>query len=127
MEQRLKHVLSCIRGAGQVEVMITYSASGEIVTAMSTSRNSNTSSSQDGNRESEELQEILTETPATVEAEDGVNPIVLMEKKPTVRGVIVVAEGAADIAVRLDLERAVRAVLDVPINHIEVFELGNQG
>ena len=127
VENRLKSVLSCIRGAGRVEVMITYASSGEIVTAMSTSRNSNTATSQDGSRASEELQEILTEEPATVEDGSGVSPIVLMEKQPVIRGVIVVAEGAADIAVRLDLERAVHAVLDVPVNNVEVFELGNQG
>ena len=35
-EERLKSVLSCIRGAGEVEVMITYDTGAQIVPAMST-------------------------------------------------------------------------------------------
>ena len=124
VEERLKNVLSCIRGAGRVEVMITYETNGEIVTAMTTSTNTNTSESVDGDRESSQQQTTESSEPAKVDGSAGDEPIVLMERQPTVRGVIVVAEGAADIAVRLDLQRAVRAVLDVPITNIEVFELG---
>ena len=35
-EERLKNVLSCIRGAGEVEVMITYDTGAQIIPAMST-------------------------------------------------------------------------------------------
>ena len=49
-------------------------------------------------------------------------PYLLYEKEPEIRGVIVVAEGAADVSVRLDLQRAVCAVLNVPISAVEVFE-----
>lgn len=124
VEERLKNVLSCIRGAGRVEVMITYETNGEIVTAMTTSTNTNTSESVDGDRESSQQQTTESSEPAKVDGSEGDEPIVLMERQPTVRGVIVVAEGAADVAVRLDLQRAVRAVLDVPVTNIEVFELG---
>lgn len=124
VEERLKNVLSCIRGAGRVEVMITYETNGEIVTAMTTSTNTNTSESVDGDHESSQQQTTESSEPAKVDCSEGDEPIVLMERQPTVRGVIVVAEGAADVAVRLDLQRAVRAVLDVPVTNIEVFELG---
>ncbi len=124
VEERLKNVLSCIRGAGRVEVMITYETNGEIVTAMTTSTNTNTSESVDGDRESSQQQTTESSEPAKVDGSEGDEPIVLMERQPTVRGVIVVAEGAADVAVRLDLQRAVKAVLDVPVTNIEVFELG---
>lgn len=123
-EDRLRNVLSCIRGAGRVEVMITYETSGEIVTALSTSSNSNASESTDGERGSVETQQTLTEQPATFNDGSGDSPIILMEREPVVRGVIVVSEGAADLTVKMDLERAVRAVLDVPLTAIEVFELG---
>jgi len=104
VERRLEKVLSSIRGAGTVRVMITYESGPELVTAMSTDTNSNIAEN--------------------VEAgSGGTTPIVLTEKQPNVRGVIVVAEGAADIAVRLNLQRAVQTVLSIPASSIEVFEL----
>lgn len=123
LEARLKEVLSSIRGAGRVEVMITYESGAELVTAMSTNVNSNRSEVSDGEKTSTTTQTTEVSQPATVNSTGGNEPIVLVEKEPVVRGVIVVAEGAADIRVKLDLQRAVTAVLDIPTSKIEVFEL----
>lgn len=122
LEARLESILSRIRGAGEVRVMITYETGPEVITAMS-SKVSGTSTQTDG-QDSSSISTNTSESsePATVHTGDGYEPIVLYEKQPTIRGVIVVAEGAADIAVRLDLQRAVQAVLDIPLENIEVFE-----
>lgn len=125
-ETRLQEVLSCIRGAGRVEVMITYETGREIVPAMTTSVNSNGSETSDGDRSSSSQQSTESTQPATVSQSGSNAPIVLKEIEPVVRGVIVVADGAADVTVRLDLQRAVRAVLDIPLSHIEVFERSAQ-
>ncbi len=50
-----------------------------------------------------------------------------MERQPTVRGVIVVAQGAADISVRMKLQSAVQAVLGVEASRVEVLEMGING
>ncbi len=125
-ETRLQEVLSCIRGAGRVEVMITYETGREIVPAMTTSVNSNGSETSDGVKSSSSQQSTESTQPATVSQSGSNAPIVLKEIEPVVRGVIVVADGAADVTVRLDLQRAVRAVLDIPLSHIEVFERSAQ-
>ena len=127
LETRLQEVLCCIRGAGRVEVMITYDTSREIVPAMTTNVNSTGSESSNGDGSSSSSQQSTESTePATVSGSGGNEPIVLKEIEPQVRGVIVVAEGAADINVRMDLQRAVRAVLDIPLSRIEVFERSAQ-
>lgn len=126
-EARLQQVLSCIRGAGKVEVMITYETGKEIVTAMTTNTNTSSSESRSGSDTNLSSQMNEISQPATRSGEDGSEPIVLYEKEPEIRGVIVVAEGAADVAVRLDLQRAVCAVLDVPISAVEVFERTGDG
>ncbi len=120
-EQRLREVLGRIRGAGDVDVMITYESGAELVMAMSTDVNTEQSETSDGEKTSRTEQTTEVSAPAVVGGSSG-EPVVLMEKEPVVRGVIVVADGAADVKVRLDLQRAVRAVLDVPISRIEVFE-----
>ncbi|HOR13693.1 MAG TPA: hypothetical protein PKX46_07170, partial [Clostridia bacterium] len=107
VERRLEKVLSSIRGAGTVRVMITYESGPELVTAMSTDTNSNIAENVEAGRQSTTEQQTESKRPATVTGSGGTTPIVLTEKQPNVRGVIVVAEGAADIAVRLNLQRAV--------------------
>lgn len=124
VEERLEAVLSSIRGAGRVEVMITYETGPEIVTAMNTDTNSNRSETVDDEKESTVEQKTESQKPATVSGNGGTEPIVLTEKQPAVRGVIVVAEGADNVAVRMDLQRAVQTVLNVPASNIEVFALG---
>ena len=122
LEKRLRGVLSQIRGAGRVEVLITYETSGEIVpaTVSQTDESLSTGGGGSGTR-SEQLREVTQ--PATVTSGGVQAPIVLIEKEPMVRGVIVVAEGAADPMVRLDLQRAVKVVTGIPISCIEVFEM----
>ncbi|MEG1525176.1 MAG: hypothetical protein RRZ24_05920 [Clostridia bacterium] len=127
VEERLREVLACIRGAGHVEVMITYETGTELVAAMSTNVNSNASETNDGEKTSTTTQTTESSQPATFGGGGGDEPIILMQKQPVVRGVIVVAEGAADIKVKLDLQRAVMAVLDIPISRIEVFESALMG
>ena len=41
--------------------------------------------------------------------------------EPKIKGVIIVAEGAQDVAVRLNLIRAAQTVLDIKSDTIEVF------
>ena len=121
VEERLAQTLSCIRGAGEVRVMITYDTGTQIVPAMSTDVQSSTSqSTADGGGST--VSENRTESssrPATLQDE----ALVLTEKTPVVRGVIVIAEGAADIGVKLRLQSAVETVLGVDPDCIEVFEM----
>jgi len=127
VEERLSAVLGSIRGAGRVEVMVTYESGPELVPAMSTDVDvSTTQSTGSDGRENSVSQQTESAKPATVSGSGGTEPIVLTEREPAVRGVIVVAEGAADIAVKHDLQRAVQTVLDVPLSAIEVFEMARE-
>lgn len=126
IEERLEKILSSIRGAGQVKVMITYETGVEMVTAMSTDVNSNRSETVGTDKSSFMVQETESTKPATVSGNGGYTPIILAEKQPTIRGVIVVAEGAANISVKMDLQQAVQTILAVPANSVEVFELSKQ-
>lgn len=115
-ENRLKTVLSCIRGVGNVEVMITYGQrkEGEETVFLN-------------------VQEDLDEENAFGRAgsylwsgekyggEDAENA----ENAAVVCGVIVIAEGAEDISVRLDIQNAVSTVLGVDASSIAVFKMKN--
>ncbi len=127
LESRLIEVLSKIRGAGRVDVLVTYETTGEIVTATvrQTDEDVKDANGTGGSETSRSIREVTE--PATVETENGHKPIVLYEKEPVVRGVIVVAEGASDFTVRQKLQAAVHAAAGIPIERIEVFEMSYGG
>lgn len=126
LEERLEAILGSIRGAGRVRVMITYDTSSRLVPAMSTDVQSGTTENTSG--ESQSVSETRTESsrPATISGSGGTETIVLTEIEPTVRGVIVTAEGAADVSVRVKLCNAVMTVLGISADRIEVFEMKSE-
>jgi stage III sporulation protein AG len=121
VEERLEEILSCIRGAGKVQVMVIYDTSVEIVPAMSVDSQTSTSETANGSGQTVNQNQSEKKTPITVSGEDGA--LVLTQKQPEIRGVIVVAEGAADISVRLNLQNAVQTVLNIDAENISVFEM----
>ena len=102
LEAQLGAVLSDIEGAGEVSVMISFSDEGETVIAMETK------TLEDGT--------VIT-TPVLVDGE----VVVLEVKKPEISGVLIVAEGADDLAVRFDLISAAASVLDINQSIIKVY------
>ncbi len=116
LEARLGEVLSNVKGAGKVSVMITVESGSEIVIATSTEEKTNTSSGTSNSNQST----TIVEKPIII----GDEPVVLIEKAPKIKGVIVVAQGASNIQVRLELLKAVQALLEVESSNVEVF-VGN--
>jgi len=122
LETRLENTLSKISGAGEVKVMITFDGVTELVLAnqkdeKTTSTKNSTSS---GTNESETT--TVSTEPILITENGSTNPIVLMEILPEIKGVIVVAQGADNIRVKLDLLKAVQALLLVEANQVEIFK-----
>ena len=122
LEGRLEDTLSQISGAGSVKVMITFDGVTELVLATTTdektSSTSNTTSS--GATNSTETTTVSTE-PILITENGSTNPIVLMEILPDIKGVIVIAQGADNIKVKLDLLKAVQALLSINSSQVEIF------
>ena len=123
LESRLEDILSTVRGAGKVRVLVTYSTAGERVAATVSTLDESVSETSGGTTTTRNEQSREMRQPATVSSDGGQSPIILVEREPEIRGVIVVAEGAADPAVRLSLQRAVQAVTGAPLSCIQVFEM----
>ena len=113
LEERLRQTLSCIEGAGKVKVMISYESSEEIVPALSVDVQESSSSGTASR----------SEQPVTVGSGTQEGPLVLTRRAAIVRGAVIVAEGAGEVSVRMDLQRAAQAVLDIPASRIEVFAM----
>lgn len=101
LAETLENVLSGIRGVGSVQVAVTYESGTEIVPAR--------------NRDGD------SETVVTLGSGSGETVVKEKEIMPRVRGVIVVAGGAENAAVREDIVSAVRALTGAAVHSIAVF------
>lgn len=119
-EARLSQVLSSIKGAGEVEVMITYESGTELVPAMNTQTDSTSQSEGEGTTTN--TQSTKSEM-VTVESNGDSKAMVVREDEPLVRGVVVIAQGAGEVSVRMELSQAVCTVLNIDQNKVEVFEM----
>ena len=117
--KELASVLSKIKGAGNVSVMITYESNGELVPAYQ--QDINETNNINGNQVTYSRSE--SNKLITVYQQGGSGALILMEKKPQIKGVIVIAEGAADLNVKLNLYKAVQTVLQINATKVDVFEM----
>lgn len=120
LEARLENTLSKIQGAGQVSVVITIASSSELIIAKTIETNKKTdTSTQNGVTTKTENVEII-EKPIIVDGKNGDEPIVLLEVMPKISGIVVVAEGANDVNVKLNILKAIQALLTIPNGNIEI-------
>ncbi len=120
LEVRLENTLSKIQGAGQVSVVITISSSSELIIAKTIETNKKTdTSTQNGVTTKTENVEII-EKPIIIDGKNGDEPIVLLEVMPKISGIVVVAEGANDVNVKLNILKAIQALLTIPSGNIEI-------
>ncbi len=113
LEDRMSGILTQIDGVGEVGVLITFNSTVEQVTATTENNHSTTTSS--GNNST------TTSTNTSAPIISNQNVIVLQEKMPEIIGVIVVAEGADDPKVRLNILSAVSTALNIDKNSIQIY------
>lgn len=117
LEGKLESVLGSIKGAGQVKVMVSVENGPELIFATNTDENTTTTTSTD-----DVVTNVTVEKdPIIISTSNGDEPLILYEKLPDIKGVIVVSSGASDTYVKLQLISAVQAVLGISSNQIEVF------
>ena len=117
-EERLAAVLSKIKGAGKVEVYIGYDGNFETVYAFDKTTNTTTRTDDSGGAN---LTTTVTEEKSTAVFDENKKPLIEKTVAPKITGVIVVAEGAKDVAVRLNILKAVATALNVNEKIIEIF------
>jgi len=117
MESNLVNTLSNVRGAGNVSAMVTVVGSATLEIAYNIDERTVT---QGGPNGTSNTTVTIVKTPVIVQGPHGPQPLVLMEIKPRVTGVVIVASGAHDIGVRLQLLRAVQALVGCTEVNIEI-------
>lgn len=111
LESRLEFILAGMSGVGRVRVMITFDGTEEAILASDEQSSENESGISKSKR------------PSILSTSSGEEAIVLKELLPKVCGVVVVAEGARDVAVNMDIVSAVSTVLGIKQSNVQVFEM----
>lgn len=119
LESKLEEILMELKGVGQVKVMITLEDTMEKIPAFNTSTNNEVTSEIDSQGGTREITREDMDSQVVTGADGGL--MVLKEMKPTVRGVIVIAEGAEDMEIKETLYEAVKTVLGISGNKVEVY------
>ncbi len=112
IETKLENLLSGIKGAGNVKVMVSIDSSVELKFATDEVITTN------GQKTETETKIILVEVNGKNE------PIIISEKLPSVTGVVVVSSGASNTKVKLDIINAIQILLNIDSSQIQVF-IGN--
>lgn len=121
MAADLEHILGQVEGAGRVRVQVALAGAVEREYASDQTVNRTMTEEQDragGSRLVNQVEE--SNKIVAVQAGTGQEAVVRRLRRPEVKGVLVVAEGAGDPAVRAALARAVQAAADVPLHRISV-------
>lgn len=115
--KNLEEVLSSIKGVGDVKMLINYDGNKRIEIA---SREETVIKTDENG-----VSQIITENrePIIINVDGQSKPIILSEISGEIEGVLIVAEGAEDINVRLSLIDAVRTVLGIDGYKIQVFSM----
>lgn len=105
LEEKLQQVISAMNGVEKTEVAISFKSGTEKVYAFETIIKTSGG--------------ITTEETQIVTAQG--QPVVLKELAPDILGVVVVAQGADDVAVRLRIVQAVVTLLGIDGSKVQVF------
>lgn len=119
LEDKLTEILSKINGAGDLDVMITFQSSEEIVPAYNSNTTTETTKEQDSSGgERTTTSSTQNKTMITSNSND---PVILKTSEAEIKGVIVVASGANDPKVKELLYDAVKTSLQISGHQVEIY------
>jgi stage III sporulation protein AG len=121
----LERLLSQVAGAGRVEVYITLETGPRQVLAEEVTTEKNIGTGAGGSETSSLIRESRKPVTVRDEATRSERPVVLVQKEPKVRGVIVLADGAGNAALRYTLAKAVATILGVDMHRVSVLSRYN--
>ncbi|MBE5966331.1 MAG: stage III sporulation protein AG [Lachnospiraceae bacterium] len=128
MESKLEGILRKVSGVGEVKVMITLKSSKEQVPLKDrpfTQEGVNEVDREGGSRINNSVQR--EESTILVANENGnEEPYIIKEIEPEVEGVCIIAEGADDAKVIMDIMDAAEVLFDVPAHKVKVMKMKNE-
>ena len=123
LESKLQANLLQMEGAGKVEVSVSFSTGLKTEYARNDNVTKRTSKQTDKTGGTQETTEV-TQNNQVVMPSGSSQPVMVMEDRPEIAGVLIIAEGARDAKVREGIHTAVQTLLSIPSAKITVVPMG---
>lgn len=123
LENKLQTNILLMEGVGKVQVTVSFSTGLKSEYARNDNVTKNTSKETDKTGGTRETTQI-TENNQVVMPNGSSQPVLVMEDRPEIAGVLIIAEGAKDPNVREGIHTAVRTLLNITSNKITVVPMG---
>lgn len=124
LEENLKQILSKISGVGQVDVLLTYSQTSQVIPIYNESSKNSSTEETDTNGGVRTIEESDSNKEVVMINDNGTNtPITSKTLTPKVEGAIIIAKGAKDINIKTNIINAVSAVTGLAEYKVQVFEM----
>ena len=122
LEERLERILSNINGVGNVDVLITYNETEELIPVYNQSNKKSTTNEVDSEGGTRVIEEVDTKKEVIYQ-----NDEIIVQKKisPKIEGAIITATGANNSNVKSNIIGAVEAATGLATHKIQVFEKKN--
>ena len=124
MEQKVKALLGTMDQVGRVEVLITLKSSGERIVEKDLPINRSTTSEQDAQGGTRNVNNLDSGENTVYETESGKStPYVVKTESPQVEGVVVVCEGAGTGEVRKNITEVIEVLFGIEPHKIRVVKM----
>lgn len=123
LENKLQANILLMEGVGKVQVSVSFSTGLKNEYARNQNVTKNTSKETDKTGGTRETTQV-TENNQVVMPNGSSQPVMVMEDRPEVAGVLIIAEGARDPKVREGIHTAVQTLLNIPSAKITVVPMG---
>lgn len=120
-EAEMKEILERIVGVGEVDIMVTIESTEALVVEKNVQQRQMVTDEKDRDGGTRHITDVTRNGEVVLyQTSGGQTPVVIKRIKPKIRGVLVVAGGADNAAVKLLVVQAVERGLDVPSHRISV-------
>lgn len=125
IESKLENILSMVKGAGDVKVMITLANEGEITLAKDLDFTGKETIEKDNSNGIREIKEEKSKTQTLFSPnERNINsPIIIKEVKPKIEGVVILVQGGDNIQIVESFIVVAESLLDVPVHKIQILNM----
>ncbi len=124
LEIKLEEILSKIQGVGEVDVLINYAESSEIIPMYNENTKTSNTQETDTSGGTRTIEETDSQKEIIYEENDGEkSPITQKVVEPKIEGAIITAKGASSAEVKSSIIQAVEAVTGLATHKIQVFEM----
>lgn len=123
LENKLQSNLQMMEGVGKVQVSVSFATGLKSEYARNDNVTKNTSQETDKTGGTRETTQV-TENNQVVMPNGSSQPVVVVEDRPEIAGVLIIAEGARDPNVREGIHTAVQTLLNISSNKITVVPMG---